>query len=75
MTQTRLVDFKIFLNSEKPVSVSIQEFKMNQEEGHLYLRFDGYVTSYKARKRRKVGLPHNWKTAVITIIPKKELNC
>ena len=51
MTQTRLIEFKIFLNSEKPDIVSIQEIKMNQEEGHLYLRFDGYVTSYKARER------------------------
>ncbi len=46
--QTRLIEFKIFLNSEKP---DILKEDMTQEEGLLYLRFDGYVTSYNTRER------------------------
>ena len=49
MTQTRLAEFKIFLNSFKPDLVSIQEIKMNQEEGNIFLRFDGYVTYFRPR--------------------------
>ena len=51
MTQSRLVEFKIFLDSFKPDIVSIQEIKMNQEEANFFLRFDGYVVYYKSRDK------------------------
>ena len=51
LTQTRLVEFKIFLNSFQPDLVSIQEIKMNQEEENLFLRFDGYLTYYRPRQK------------------------
>ena len=55
MTQARLVEFKLFLEKLKPDIVSIQEVKLNQEQAYLYLRFDCYVTSYKARERKPDG--------------------
>jgi len=49
MTQTRLIEFKLFLEQFQPDIVSLQEVKMNQEQSNLFLRFDGYKVYYKPR--------------------------
>jgi len=50
MTADRLVELKLFLEEFDPDIVSIQELKLNQEQAHLYLSFDGYTVHYKPRK-------------------------
>jgi exonuclease III len=49
MTQTRLHEFRLFLEQFQPDIVSIQEIKMNKEQANFFLRFDGYKVYYKPR--------------------------
>jgi hypothetical protein len=50
LTDSRIIELRLFLEEFKPDVMSIQEIKMNQEQANLKIRFDGYSTLYKPRK-------------------------
>ena len=50
LTETRIFEFKLFLDEFKPDIVSLQEIKLDEEEGNLKMRFDSYSVYYRPRK-------------------------
>ena len=50
MTEARIFEFKLFLAEFEPDIVSLQEIKLDEEEGNLKLRFDFYSIYYSPRK-------------------------
>ena len=49
LSEARIFEFKLFLKKFSPDIVSIQEVKLNKEDGNLKLRFESYYTYHKPR--------------------------
>lgn len=51
LTNARVAELKLFLHSNQPDVVAIQECKLNEEEASLYLQFQDYKLHYASRPK------------------------
>ena len=52
--KNKIRDLDLFLKNSKPDIVSLNEIKMSTENANFHLRFEGYATHFKSRKKEAI---------------------